>query len=153
MLRCTHVVPHMITRVCLYILYLITFLPTCTACTCVLYSMYMCIVLYVYIMCIVLPHVQEAFTCVLKGHIDLCALIFPNKTHGHRIEAIARAPLWTAGLDYRHGTGHGVGSFLCVHEGPQSVGSRPSPEPLQASMFISDGQSPPLSSSSPLSVE
>ncbi|CAI8054675.1 Xaa-Pro aminopeptidase 1 [Geodia barretti] len=99
---------------------------------------------------------KEAFTCVLKGHIDLCSLVFPNKTH----EAIARAPLWTAGLDYRHGTGHGVGSFLCVHEGPmgihfrpypegieagmfmsdgpQSVGSRPSPEPLQASMFISD---------------
>jgi Xaa-Pro aminopeptidase len=81
---------------------------------------------------------KEAFTCVLKGHIDLCSLVFPNKTHGHRIEAIARAPLWTAGLDYRHGTGHGVGSFLCVHEGPMGIHFRPYPEGIEAGMFMSD---------------
>ena len=49
----------------------------------------------------------------MKSRVEWCFVV----AVGHRIEAIARAPLWTAGLDYRHGTGHGVGSFLCVHEG------------------------------------
>lgn len=81
---------------------------------------------------------KECFTRVLKGHIALCTAVFPNKTHGHRIECLARHPLWTAGLDYRHGTGHGVGAFLNVHEGPQGISLRQYPEPLQAGMFVSD---------------
>jgi len=83
-------------------------------------------------------HVQEAFTLVLKGHIALCTAVFPNKTNGHRIECLARAPLWAAGLNYKHGTGHGVGAFLNVHEGPQGINARPSLEPLSAGMFVSD---------------
>jgi len=81
---------------------------------------------------------KEAFTLVLKGHIALCTAVFPNKTNGHRIECLARAPLWAAGLNYKHGTGHGVGAFLNVHEGPQGISARPSLEPLSAGMFVSD---------------
>ncbi|XP_065919965.1 xaa-Pro aminopeptidase 1-like [Dysidea avara] len=81
---------------------------------------------------------KECHTRVLKGHIALCTAIFPNKTGGHRLDAFARSSLWDAGLDYLHGTGHGVGSFLNVHEGPQGVGPREYPEPLQAGMVISD---------------
>jgi Xaa-Pro aminopeptidase len=64
---------------------------------------------------------KECFTRVLKGHIGLAMAIFPNQTKGHQIDAIARQALWNVGLDYLHGTGHGVGSFLNVHEGPQSI--------------------------------
>lgn len=72
--------------------------------------------------------------------------MFPNKTMGSRIDVLARVPLWNAGLDYKHGTGHGVGAFLNVHEGPQSIGTKAGvqpqyAEPLQAGMFISDGES------------
>lgn len=64
------------------------------------------------------PTVYEkaCFTHVLKAHLVLASTVFPDKTEGVRLDAITRAPLWKAGLDYRHGTGHGVGAFLNVHE-------------------------------------
>jgi len=67
---------------------------------------------------------RECFTRVLKGHIRLAMQIFPEGTSGIQLDAIARVDLWEVGLDYRHGTGHGVGHFLCVHEGPASIGYR-----------------------------
>ena len=67
---------------------------------------------------------REAFTRVLKGHIGLSTLVFPDKTPGMAIDAFARTALWQAGLDYQHGTGHGVGAALNVHEGPISISAR-----------------------------
>ncbi|KAJ1959075.1 hypothetical protein GGI12_004530 [Dipsacomyces acuminosporus] len=67
---------------------------------------------------------RECFTRVLKGHIALDRAVFPSGTNGYALDPLARLPLWEIGLDYRHGTGHGVGSFLNVHEGPQGVGMR-----------------------------
>ncbi len=64
------------------------------------------------------------YTRVLRGMIALSQLHFPEGTPGPMLDAVARAPLWQAGLDYGHGTGHGVGYFLNVHEGPQSISSR-----------------------------
>jgi len=61
---------------------------------------------------------------VLKGHIQLALARFPEGTTGAQLDAFARRPLWDAGLDYGHGTGHGVGSYLSVHEGPQSISKR-----------------------------
>ena len=66
---------------------------------------------------------KENFTLVLKGHISLGDLKFPKGTRGNQMEILARQPLWSQGLNYGHGTGHGVGFFLNVHEGPQSIGS------------------------------
>ena len=83
---------------------------------------------------------KECFTLVLKGHIALCMSIFPSHTMGNYLDTFARAPLWTQGLDYKHGTGHGVGAFLNVHEGPHGIGRRPCPEPLQANMIVTDGE-------------
>lgn len=71
------------------------------------------------------------YTRVLKGTIALSRTRFPRGTPGPMLDAIARAPLWEAGLDYGHGTGHGVGYFLNVHEGPQSI-SKASPDPAMA---------------------
>ncbi|KAJ2801386.1 hypothetical protein H4R20_003693 [Coemansia guatemalensis] len=65
---------------------------------------------------------RECFTRVLKGHIALDSAIFPSGTSGYALDPLARFPLWELGLDYRHSTGHGVGSFLNVHEGPQRIG-------------------------------
>lgn len=62
------------------------------------------------------------FTLVLKGHIKLATAIFPEGTTGSQLDILARSPLWDNGKDYAHGTGHGVGSFLSVHEGPQRIG-------------------------------
>ncbi|RKP17796.1 mitochondrial carrier [Rozella allomycis CSF55] len=67
---------------------------------------------------------KECFTRVLKGHIAIDSLIFPEGTTGYSIDCLARSALWKVGLNYRHGTGHGVGSFLNVHEGPQGIGPR-----------------------------
>lgn len=70
----------------------------------------------------------RANTRVLQGHIAIDNAIFPTSatgTNGYRIDALARQFLWTDGLDYRHGTGHGVGSYLNVHEGPMGIGVRP----------------------------
>jgi Xaa-Pro aminopeptidase len=65
--------------------------------------------------------VKDRFTRVLKGHIALARAVFPKGTAGSQLDSFARQFLWTAGLDYAHGTGHGVGSFLSVHEGPQRI--------------------------------
>ncbi len=65
--------------------------------------------------------VKDRFTRVLKGHIALARAIFPEGTNGSQLDTLARQHLWAAGLDYAHGTGHGVGSFLSVHEGPQRI--------------------------------
>lgn len=67
---------------------------------------------------------RACYTRVLKGHIALATAIFPKGTNGAQIDAFARHALWQAGLDYDHGTGHGVGSFLSVHEGPQNISKR-----------------------------
>ncbi|KAM0449108.1 hypothetical protein ACHAPV_010255 [Trichoderma viride] len=67
---------------------------------------------------------REAYTLVLKGNIALDVAIFPKGTTGFALDSLARQHLWKAGLDYRHGTGHGVGSFLNVHEGPIGIGTR-----------------------------
>jgi Xaa-Pro aminopeptidase len=85
----------------------------------------------------------DRFTRVLKGHIAIATAVFPKGTRGSQLDSFARRPLWEAGLDYAHGTGHGVGSFLAVHEGPQRispVGSSQSggDEPLQAGMILSN---------------
>src|SRR3982751_1809545 len=86
---------------------------------------------------------RDRFTRVLQGHIAIASALFPKGTRGSQLDSFARRPLWEAGLDYAHGTGHGVGSFLAVHEGPQRispVGSSQSggDEPLQAGMIISN---------------
>ena len=83
---------------------------------------------------------KQCFTRVLQGVIALDTAIFPNGTIGRELDILARAPLWKVGLDYRHGTGHGVGSFLNVHEGPQSISFRDSPykQPMLPGMTITD---------------
>jgi Xaa-Pro aminopeptidase len=86
---------------------------------------------------------RERFTRVLKGHIAVATAIFPKGTRGTQIDSFARRPLWEAGLDYAHGTGHGVGSFLAVHEGPQRIAPVTSAqsggdEPLAAGMIVSN---------------
>jgi Xaa-Pro aminopeptidase len=86
---------------------------------------------------------RDRFTRVLKGHIAIDSVIFPSGTRGSQLDTLARQYLWQAGLDYAHGTGHGVGSYLSVHEGPQRispVGSSQSggDEPLRAGMFLSN---------------
>ncbi|MEZ5743548.1 MAG: aminopeptidase P family protein [Sphingomonadaceae bacterium] len=65
--------------------------------------------------------VKDRYTRVLKGHIALARAVFPKGTKGSQLDTLARQFLWAAGLDYQHGTGHGVGSFLSVHEGPQRI--------------------------------
>ena len=67
---------------------------------------------------------KEAFTLVLKGHIQIDMAVFPKGTTGYVLDVLARSALWKSGRDFRHGTGHGVGSFLNVHEGPQGIGTR-----------------------------
>jgi len=79
---------------------------------------------------------RERFTLVLKGHIAMTRAIFPEGTAGAQIDAFARAPLWAAGLDYDHGTGHGVGSYLSVHEGPARL-SKLGTATLAAGMVLS----------------
>ncbi|KAG6545323.1 hypothetical protein Mapa_013172 [Marchantia paleacea] len=85
-------------------------------------------------------HEKVCYTQVLKGHIALDIAIFPNGTTGHALDILARVPLWTEGLDYRHGTGHGVGSFLNVHEGPHLISFRPQARnvALQATMTVTN---------------
>jgi Xaa-Pro aminopeptidase len=86
---------------------------------------------------------RDRFTRVLKGHIAVATAVFPKGTRGTQIDSFARRPLWDAGLDYAHGTGHGVGSFLAVHEGPQRIAPVTSSqsggdEPLAAGMIVSN---------------
>lgn len=87
--------------------------------------------------------VKDRYTRVLKGHIAIALAVFPENTAGSQLDAFARQFLWQAGVDYAHGTGHGVGSFLAVHEGPQRIaksggGQAGTDEPLQAGMFLSN---------------
>lgn len=89
------------------------------------------------------PEVKDRFTRVLKGHIALALAVFPQGTVGGQLDVLARLPLWEAGLDYAHGTGHGVGSFLSVHEGPQRIGKPAggqagTDQPLMPGMFLSN---------------
>ncbi|MGN0902433.1 MAG: M24 family metallopeptidase, partial [Succinivibrio sp.] len=88
------------------------------------------------------PHISDEerrmYTLVLKAHIALATLVFPKGTSGIQIDAIARRPLWDYGLDFAHGTGHGVGHVLSVHEGPQGISSKRSNVPLMPGMVISD---------------
>lgn len=81
---------------------------------------------------------KQAVTCVLQGHIAISAAMFPQGTTGSRLDVLARYALWQKGLDYDHGTGHGVGSYLSVHEGPCRISSIPFPVPLQVGMIISN---------------
>ena len=80
---------------------------------------------------------KRAFTLVLKGMIAISTLRFPKGIAGRDIDTLARAALWRAGLDYAHGTGHGVGSYLSVHEGPQRI-ARTGGEPLLPGMILSN---------------
>lgn len=86
---------------------------------------------------------RDRFTRVLKGHIAIATAVFPAGTTGGQIDAFARRPLWEVGCDYGHGTGHGVGAYLSVHEGPQRIAAPNYPgggpaEPLRAGMFLSN---------------
>jgi Xaa-Pro aminopeptidase len=81
---------------------------------------------------------KDRFTRVLKGHIALATVRFPKGTTGSQLDALARAPLWEAGLDYDHGTGHGVGSYLSVHEGPQRISKMPNTQALLPGMIVSN---------------
>lgn len=79
----------------------------------------------------------DAFTRVLRGHIALAMARFPHGTNGMQLDTLARGPLWDAGLDFDHGTGHGVGSYLSVHEGPQRI-SKGGLVPLEEGMIVSN---------------
>jgi Xaa-Pro aminopeptidase len=86
---------------------------------------------------------RDRFTRVLQGHIAIATAVFPKGTRGGQLDSFARRPLWEVGLDYAHGTGHGVGSFLSVHEGPQRISPAGgafagADEPLQAGMILSN---------------
>lgn len=84
---------------------------------------------------------KRAYTLVLKGHLRLMAAKFPEGVSGQNLDAIARGPLWEQGLDYRHGTGHGVGYLLSVHEGPQNIrwkAGKDKAVPLAAGMIFSN---------------
>jgi Xaa-Pro aminopeptidase len=83
------------------------------------------------------PEMRERFTLVLKGHIAVATARFPKGTRGVDLDPFARRALWEAGLDFDHGTGHGVGSYLCVHEGPQSLGKQ-GMVPLEPGMIVSN---------------
>lgn len=81
---------------------------------------------------------QRLYTLVLRCHVELARQKFPEGTGGVALDALTRGQMWNAGLDYGHGTGHGVGALLNVHEGPQRVAPRGSDEALQAGMIISN---------------
>lgn len=80
----------------------------------------------------------EDYTLVLRGHIDLAMAVFPRGTAGCQIDALAREPLWRARRNFGHGTGHGVGFFLGVHEGPQDIRQNFNRQPLEPGMISSD---------------
>jgi Xaa-Pro aminopeptidase len=81
---------------------------------------------------------KDRFTRVLKGHIALSRVRFPKGTTGHQLDALARLSLWEAGLDYDHGTGHGVGVYLGVHEGPHRIAKLVNTQPLEPGMIVSN---------------
>lgn len=85
---------------------------------------------------------KECYTRVLMGHIDLARLQWPSGVYGREIDAVARRHLWDVGLRYRHGTGHGIGAYLSVHEGPGAIAYRRNEydldSPLKENHFYSD---------------
>jgi Xaa-Pro aminopeptidase len=85
------------------------------------------------------PAMKHAFTIVLRGHIALSRAVFPEGTSGGQLDALARAPLWEAGYNYSHGTGHGVGYCLNVHEGPCNFSPKVAraAEPLKEGILMS----------------
>jgi len=78
------------------------------------------------------------FTLVLKGHIALSSVVFPQNVRGSQLDVLARMAMWQKGINYGHGTGHGVGHFLNVHEGPQSIRMEENPVVLQEGMYMSN---------------
>jgi Xaa-Pro aminopeptidase len=83
------------------------------------------------------PEMRDRFTRVLKGHIAIARAVFPKNTSGAQIDGFARTALWSVGLDFDHGTGHGVGSYLSVHEGPQRI-SKIGTTALEPGMILSN---------------
>jgi Xaa-Pro aminopeptidase len=83
------------------------------------------------------PEMRDRFTRVLKGHIAIARAVFPDGTTGAQLDPLARQSLWRAGLDFDHGTGHGVGSYLSVHEGPARI-SKLGNVPLKRGMILSN---------------
>ena len=81
---------------------------------------------------------KEDYTLVLRGMIDLSMAVFPRGTAGCQIDVLARMPLWKARRNFGHGTGHGIGYYLCVHEGPQSIRYQYNPQPLLPGMVTSN---------------
>ena len=81
---------------------------------------------------------RRNFTLVLKGHIALATARFPAGTTGSQLDVLARRALWAEGLDYDHGTGHGVGHYLGVHEGPQRIAKTPNRVALEPGMVVSN---------------
>ncbi len=84
------------------------------------------------------PQQKKDYTLVLMGHIDLSRMSFLEGTYGSNLDIIARKPLWDHGYNYNHGTGHGVGYFLNVHEGPQRISRKPSNVTLKSGMVLSN---------------
>ncbi len=84
------------------------------------------------------PEMRDRFTRVLKGHIQLATCIFPDGTTGSQLDVLARLALWWAGLDFDHGTGHGVGAYLGVHEGPQRISKIGNSVALAPGMVVSN---------------
>jgi Xaa-Pro aminopeptidase len=81
---------------------------------------------------------RDRFTRVLKGHIAIARAVFPDGTTGAQLDPFARQHLWEAGIDFDHGTGHGVGSYLSVHEGPASISKRGTAVALKRGMILSN---------------
>ena len=81
---------------------------------------------------------RQQVTRVMKGHIAIATLVFPHGVGGAHLDAFARRALWQVGLDYDHGTGHGVGSYLSVHEGPVSLSRLARPVPIESGMILSN---------------
>jgi len=84
------------------------------------------------------PEMRERFTLVLRGHVALATALFPRGTCGSQLDTLARSAMWRAGLDYDHGTGHGVGCYLGVHEGPQRISKLPNRVALRPGMVVSN---------------
>lgn len=86
----------------------------------------------------VTPEQKHIYTLVLKGHLQLQNLKFPDGASGTQIDAVARTAMWSEGINFMHGTGHGVGSYLNVHEGPHQIRMEWRPAPLRAGMTVTD---------------